>query len=330
MTSERKGITRWGVDRRAILPHPSEPISSWLNHVKRNHGGSVSERTVRAVSRFYFKLKFQFTTLFNKILVLNPIVPDSIEAALTPLIDVTNNFRWIDYGQGYKWGNGENINLTIDGIANKTINYSYIDTQFNPSLYITSPTDAGVTTYISESPGTDYDQFNGYFFGCAEAPNPVVRQAFRFQFKYSRDWMDYPNTEAGAGNHFTNTYGGVTEAYWQRGFLSFNQSGAAVGDNSYAGFEIWKASEFFPLFDDGYKPYGNGPVAPTDTLPNLNAYFLSYNNNNSYVAAGPTRSNDRYSFLAIHKALTSGEASDFYNLIFELRVNLGGGARRNF
>jgi len=306
MILETRGITRRDVDRRATFPRRPEPINRWLRCVKNNHGGHVSERTIRALTKFYKNLKN--TTILKKIFILNPLVPDSIEACLTPLIDVTGKFLWLNS----KDANGNIFtptDLTMGGLSRKSTDTPYIDTQFNPLTWIPSVNDVGATFYISERPTWEGTITTNHHFGCTEAGGA---KEFRFYFKGIEGNDSMFLTDESNGYKLSDTVYTSSEAQWQRGFISYNRASDIRAN-------IWKANEFFAVADW----ITNNNTANTAGFPDVTCYLFNTNVGNTPVIYSSYL--DRFSCVAVHTALTQGEAQTFNDLIVSLRQNIGGG-----
>lgn len=106
-----------------------------------------------------------------------------------------------------------------------------------------------------------------------------------------------------------------------------SQSGGGVASSKGAGFYSENrvdASNHFCYYAKSSTAFGVGfsrtGVTNVNTPPQVAFLFAGYNTNGAKNASG-----SRYSFFAIHDALTSAQAQTLYNAVQAMRTSFGGG-----
>lgn len=261
-------------------------VTDWANRVVINGGALPSVASQSALSVFCYAL--DSASIMSKMIALNCMAPDSLEAAITPLIVGPGLDPWTNHS--FVAGDVNTDGLT-SGIAR------YLETGVIPNPDFPSDTDLGMTIYSRQFGGnrclavmgtrgpTIYQQTSFYSTG-----DPVQLNAFGNYGQVAFNLNIYP----------VNTW------YW----ISMSRSAGPVNDlyvaNSSIGFNLaaTSAASF-------------GTRAPTFGMY-LNA------TNNGGVPADLNRTNT-YSFVAIHSALNATETQALFNATQAMRVALTGG-----
>jgi hypothetical protein len=143
-------------------PSNSEAVA-WAAKVVANGGASPSAGTVSALSTFMNTLVSK--SLRTKLFLLNIIAPDSLTAAITPVVSGNGSNPW----QNQNFLSGD---LTVNGLTGNGTTKG-LRTGLNLNLGGTSPAtnnNAGFTVYCKSIPASDNFQVGAYdgsaFFGC--------------------------------------------------------------------------------------------------------------------------------------------------------------------
>jgi len=279
--------------------HPE--VIAWKKRI-RNNSGSVSNKTLRAVDWFYRRLKS--TSFFNKILLLNCVVPDNLTAALTPLIDPTRQYRWTNNGIFPS-------SLDIDGIRNTggILGSSYIQTGFIPSNYF--PADAsngGMTFYVSNAHNPLSTATS--LFGALSSGGDKRMQAYLFG----------PGVAVATFNSVIYDDGITNSLVSDVGYYSFNRRSTSVHE-AYRGFD--NRFNWLSIPSLIHQNAGSSAVAPIYGVPEVECFFLASNLDGSkYRSLHETQA---ISFIASHFGLTFEESNTFYHLVEVFRLKIGGG-----
>lgn len=276
------------------LNAPNTVVSNWATRVVTNGGAAVSQATISAADTFYAAIS-SFASLFK---TLNIVAPDSVIAAITPLIKNNGSDPWAPNGGTGSVGVGV---VTVNGWqANGDTGSHYLDPGITPSAIASfSASNRGMTIYaftlISE--GSNVGQC-----GCTDAASR------RFQLDLNDS--SGPGSVAIMCNDFgTSQSGGGAASSKGAGFYSENRVDAS---NHFCYFA--KSSSAFAV------AFARTGVTNVNTPPQVAFLFAGYNTNGAKNA-----SQSRYSFFAIHDALTSAQAQTLYNAVQALRTALGGG-----
>lgn len=131
--------------REVPTPPPSHTpeVTDWLARVAAAGGATPSEATANALDDFIAEI----AAIQSKMINVNPIVPDNLIAAGTPLIKVYGHNTWTNMG----FVSGD---LSINGITGDTS--SYFKTGVIPSTHLGAQ-NAGITAYMYTNSSTGYD-----------------------------------------------------------------------------------------------------------------------------------------------------------------------------
>lgn len=265
-------------------------VIDWLNRINMNGIPLPSEDTIRAVCDFCTALRVD--GIMDKMLVVNPIIPDSFLAMRYPLI--------------YQVGNGNspfiNFNfvaadLNNDGLQGRGgLPATSFDTGFIPSSHWLDTPSAGITAYESEISITGFlDETD---VGCYSLL-PTQRDTFLRCY-------DNANSTDGEGWTLVTSLCTAVKAdtpslySWNRtsdvlANLYMNNNPVAIATNN---------------FDQSLA-----------SVPDKSVYFMAFNDNGiSNFSTGR-----RISFMAIHEGLTAAEVGFLYAAVYDLRAALGGG-----
>jgi hypothetical protein len=267
-------------------------VTSWLSAVAANGGAAPSASTVTALNAFVTAL--ETASIKDKMIIVNPIVPDSDIAARTPLIKGPGHALWIDSGV-----DSPTIGVNGAECAGKTCRWEVgagpQELGWNPGMQ-----DAGVIAYhYANGTGT------GYVTGCNTGGVSGKIQLYnktilnRFQAVWGNLSFGYINWLASPTSFF--------------GYVgTFNVTGAN-------GMKMYVASST-KAHTLAAQDTASGIVDNTT----IDFYALCNNDNDNVTVQQPFKGT--VSFLAYTKNLTESESSDLYDAIQALRTGLGGGA----
>jgi hypothetical protein len=276
--------------------HPH--VLFWKRKVLLN-GGTISSRTLKIVNSFYKELRT--LSFFNKIKVLNPVIPDSKWAFQIPLIDSTGLYYWTNIND-FQIENG-GFQLNINGAkSNNGSSAVALSTQFVPSNQLGDIQSFGGTIYLTETAETAGSD-------CVMGASDIFRNAsflmevnnnFYTPGTYSDVFIcyDQANLTTVASSNFT-------------GYISMNRL-------SNTSAKLFKASSTV-----NHTMYAENTNADPGSLPTnpiaifVEAYGATYIN---WMAEGK-----RISFIALHLGLTEAESAIFYRAIQKYRRRIGGG-----
>jgi hypothetical protein len=137
---------------------PFDPVVvDWARRVVTNGGDFPSKNTMLAMHDFVKGLRLD--AIHSKMLVVGCIVPDSLVAAATPLI----NSGSIGFDP---WTNNNFVSndLTVNGIKGNGVD-KYFDTGINPSVSL-NQTDVGLSLYLYDAASS------GSIIGGAQSSSP--------------------------------------------------------------------------------------------------------------------------------------------------------------
>ena len=289
-TFHRGGSRRYSLnDCASIYTHPV--VLTWSNTVIAAGGSIPSNNTLSTLSTFYNGL------VSNNLIIsgssvpyfksLNCFVPDSLTAAITPLISNYGSSSWKNY-------NLISTDLSLMGIIGNASN-KYLNTGVIPSTAMTNTGSGGLTAYCPLG-GNNNTQIQLGVWG----------SAYTDEFDLYFDFTD--------ANSYFDCYGAVggrihaSNTAWS-GFLSGNR----ISKSSIA---LYKANSLVP-----FTTVVSGTTASDQGLNTLPIYCMATDFNGTATDfIGHT-----ISFAAIHEGFTSGQCQTLFNLVQAMRKGLGGG-----
>lgn len=274
-----------------ICAHPI--VTDWLTRLANDYQPMPSTQTIQAICDFCDRLTMYGLT--DKLLVVNPVIPDSLLAMRYPLIYQTGN------------GNSPFVNanfvaadLTANGIVGNGTT-KYFNTGFNPAtqwLLDTSSAGMSVYEYSGSTQGVNSEQDIG-----------VHTDALGRYFELT-SWD--PSAI------------GVFASCWD--VASLLTTGIADTPAFYTSqrttnirFDLYQANSAIAFWNADFSLVNQAG----NTIPNGNVYFMASRDNTS--GNPDTYSTKRISFMAIHDGMTATEAEDLFWCVQFLRVDLGGG-----
>jgi hypothetical protein len=262
-------------------------VTAWTQRVVTNGGSTPSTNTQVALTTFYQSLVNN--NIFNKMIVVNPFVPDNLSASLTPLIFKSGNSLWTNTGP---FTSGD---LTVGGLKGDA-STKYLKTGIFPNNIYSSANDNGITTYVSSGSSIAENRD----VGCITISNPPI-------IEFSSDT---------GGNTLYDCYSSATGRLILTtltplgvGFYSANRT-SATSQNIYAASSVFSFTNI-----------ASGSGSPGASLPNIEMYVFGINSAGALLYP----SGKIISFVAIHNGLSSSEAQILFNAVQTLRQNLGGG-----
>lgn len=258
-------------------------VTDWANRVVANGGADPSAGTKSALSTFVTGMSSIGVLSLMKAVCC--FVPDSLIAAITPLLKAYGNDPWTN-------ANFVTGDLTVAGLRGNGSN-KYLNTGVNPSTCFSSTNSGGLTLYSTLNNSATSADFS--VFGASSS-------GFQLLTNYSgAAYFDCFNGGTGRINGTTLTNG--------LGYFSGNRTGAAAE-------AIYGASS-----GSAHHSLASGSGAPGSTFPAYSLPIFCWNNAGSIGSY----SSKQFSFAAIHEGLTITQSADFYTLIQALRTSLGGG-----
>lgn len=281
-------LCQWSEGGQGVCSHPI--VLDWLARIAADFVPRPSDDTIRHVCDFCYALDLAGIT--GKVLALNPVIPDSLQAMAYPLIyQAGNGFSpWINHGFVA-------ADLTAEGIRGDIVVGKYMDTGFIPSVSLTTDS-GGMTIYESDTqqvPG----QLDEVELGCYSDPDVsgMVLSCYDGAAFSAYCYTTVPNVVQ------VDT----------KAFYNFNRSSNVLLEGyreTSATYPPFGPSVFNSIFDQS-----------AANLPTIPVYFMALNLNNAFI----NPSDKRVSLAAITTDLTIGELADFYEAIYWLRFALGGG-----
>lgn len=272
----------------ASVPKNDPYVADWLTRVSDAGGATPSDNTIASLNSFSSTLRS--TGLDAKMKLLNPLVPDSLNAAKTPLIKVVGPNTWTNVSF-------TDANVTVNGVVGN--NSGYFQTGFIPSQAFDNLTNCGVTVYLYDTSTANH----GFTFGC-QTSGPTSAFMLYVSWWGQQTLWDNWNWNVRLASPV------VTPPYV--GYVSVNRISATSNAMFRARSDL--------LHYMAANSATSGGTYPSASYP---AYFHSAN------VAGTVgdRSTDTLSFMAVHEGLTTSESEIFYNAVQALRTALGGGYR---
>ncbi len=271
-----------------VNPH----VIAWCNRVVSNGGSNPSLNTQLALSNFIQTL--YNTNLYYKMIAVNCFVPDNLIATMTPLIRGGGYDPWINHGFIMS-------DLTIDGLAGDGSS-KYIDTGIIPgTAYNNNNFNVGLSLYVSNIPISEYKMDFGVISG-------------------SGNFSIYAANATGLGYFFC-----WNAINYGVDLLQFNYP-----SNTFAGFVCGTRqtnSSLTAYYANGTTPFGQcGIGSGTQTGININNYSIyEFNMNSNGSPTTGNFSSKRHSFSAIHYGLSQLDATNLYNAVQKMRIDIGGG-----
>jgi len=273
-----------------LCDHPI--VLDWLERLANDFQPRPSDATIQAVCDFCDALDIYGIT--DKMLVVNPIIPDSFLAMRYPLI--------------YQVGNGASpfinhnflaADLNGDGIVGEDTT-KHFDTGFIPDTqWPLDTSSAGLTCYTTDytppvGPGVRVE----VEIGCQDAASDF----------HISTWDTF--TPDFIGRCWTTTIAPGL-AMQTLAFYSLNR----ISNISLSAYQANSAIPFNTI--------GTNNALDPGPSPTISANFMAIH---EVLAPGTSsRTNKRVSFMAIHEGLTASEAEDFFWAVQFLRMDLGGG-----
>ncbi len=282
------------INRSDYHPH----VLFWKRKVIQN-GGAISSRTLKIINNLYKELKT--LSFFNKIKVLNPVIPDSKWAFQIPLIDSTGLYYWTNINDFQSESGG--FQLNINGAkSNNGVSSAALSTQFIPSDQLGDIQSFGGTIYLTETSQTAGSD-------CVMGASDLFRDA-SFLMEVNNDFYtpgtysdvficyDQDNLTTIASSNFT-------------GYISMNR----LSNTSAKLFKASSTVSHTMYAENTNSDPGSLPTNPIAIF--VEAYAATHIN---WMGEGK-----RISFIALHLGLTETESAIFYQVIQKYRRRLGGG-----
>ena len=278
---------RYVLNQYTTIPPLHPTATNWMNRVVANGGTAVSSTTANAVGAFCTGL--DTANLTTLLIAVNVIAPDSLIAALTPLI---KNY-WLD-----PWTNVSFVSADLSTSGLKGDGASkYLLTGISPLASMSSINSCGLTLYsslLSLNAGGSIDI-------CSVDNGSTDTLLTAGYDTNSNLYFDAYNQAAGR----LGPISGATTGYF---------SGNRTASNAIA---VYRASSTVP-----HTVMASGSGEPgSAVLPSTQLTIFAANSAGTITQW----SLKRLSFIAIHQGFTATQSSSFYSLIQTLRTSFGGG-----
>lgn len=277
-----------------VLTFGQKTANDWALRVVKNGGPAPSQNSINAVTTFADTLNN--AGLWSKMIHINVIAPDSINAFLTPLLVGGGNDPW----QAVCGNNNvTTLNLTVNGVKANGGNSAAENSGIIAINAFPSDTSAGITIYIASNSASEAAQDGGYIRSADNGANFAMYTNIA-NVCYFLCWD-------GATGQCSGAYPG---GFAGNGFFSGNRI-AANNSKIYVANSTTAHQQAATLATTG------------GTRQNAPAYFLD-----SFNITGPgcgTLSNKRCSFWALHLGLQQSESLTLFNAVQALRTTFGGG-----
>lgn len=276
-----------------------DPIHDYNRKVVAAGGANISTTTSNALRTFYGGLNTD--GILYLMSVVNPVVPDNLTAARTPVIWQSGSEIWTNF-------NFAASNLTVAGLQGITADSKYLGTGIVPSTANRiSTTSAGMTGVITDSPGTGTQvilagnpstaNVGCHFLTTVSGNDNVLFRMWRF---------DLVNT------NFLSSAQPSPGDTWT-GYISGNRINAS-------NIALYVASTILP---HAALTNGNNQAQTGTAAANTVAMLAWANNNNGTPASFGAH---RMSFVAFHGGLTEAQSANLYSRIHTFRTAVGGGS----
>jgi hypothetical protein len=263
--------------------------TAWAAQVVTNGGAAPSGGSVSALSDFCDAL--DAASLTSKMVAVNCFAPDSLTAALTPVI---HNFGYV------LWDNASNAfgpaDITVNGLqADGAVHSKHLLTGIIPSACVTDSS-ASIIHYCTEAGSTISARM-----GAADA-NGALRFA----------WYN----AAGLGDYFccldsADQFGTGNTAGYFLGYICGSKTTSSIRN-------IYKANSTTP-----HSSAGSNNAADAKTPPAIELYCFVSNENGTFSSANCYPGT--LSFVAVATGLSAADSLALYNAVQAMRVALGGG-----
>jgi hypothetical protein len=285
--------------RQSLGGGTGEPVHNWAARIANLNGSTISSTTSNAVRDFVAGL---YTDgLAYKMVAVNPIAPDNLTAAATPIIWQGGYNTWSNVNYAAS-------NLNVNGLAG-TGETKYLDTRVNIAGLNTTGmrgflnTSAGASVLVSQINTFSNSHIWGVlgtaassFFGIVPCDPSTNYSAFVFKY-------DNPGTDSVVAR------GPVTN------FTTF-ATASRTAANALALYFVTNGVHHLAVAGTGNQ------TGSTATMTNmvLGGYWSE-----SVPAVGAGFSPYRASFAAVHAGLTQTQASNLWTRVNAMRTAMGGG-----
>jgi len=276
------------------LTFGQQTANDWARRVVVNGGPAPSQNSINAVTVFADTLNN--AGLWSKMIHINVIAPDSINAFLTPLLVGGGNDPYPGVCGN---NNATTLGLTINGVKANGGNSAAENTGIVAINVFASDTSAGITIYVSQNSLSEAAQDAGYIRSSDNGANFAMYTNIA-NVCYFLCWD-------GANGQCASPYPG---GFTGNGYFSGNRTAANVS-KVYCANSITAHQQIGSIATMG------------GTRQNAPAYAFD-----AYNITGPgcgTLGNKRYSFLAFHQGLQQSESLTLFNAVQALRTAFGGG-----
>lgn len=276
-----------------------DPVHNYNTKIVAAGGANISTTTSNALRTLYGG--FNTDGLLELLSVVNPVVPDNLTAARTPVIWQSGSEVWTNF-------NFAASNLTVSGLQGITADSKYLGTGIVPSTANRiSATSGGMTGVITDSPGTGTQVIMAgnpstanvgcHFLTTVSGNDNVLFRMWRF---------DLVNT------NFLSSAQPSPGDTWT-GYISGNRINAS-------NIALYVASTILP---HAALTNGNNQAQTGTAAANTVAMLAWANNNNGTPASFGAH---RMSFVAFHGGLTEAQSANLYSRIHTFRTAVGGGS----
>ena len=263
--------------------------SDWARRVISNGGAAVAMQTLAAVSDFCREVDAQ--GLVGLMRVVNVVAPDSLTAALTPLVQGTGLSPWTNY-------NFVSGDLSVHGLLGNATN-KQVNTGWVPRTSGWTNTNGGVTIYAATT----------------SAGNECDTGATSVGGTWSTDEIYCSTNNSGStlSDLFNNAtgYGRIVVAGAGTGYHSFNRVSSTT-------YRIFRAHSGLAHGQIGLSTGSMVANPPNLALSAWGGWYQS-------VGAINYPTGKRLSFVAFHDGLTIGQSAAFYAAVQKMRTAMGGG-----
>lgn len=267
-------------------------VDAWVARVIANGGAPPTAETREALCTFCHGLDTDLLT--DKMIAVNPFVPDNIIAARTPLITPVGINLWDD-NPASKFTDGPGGDLTVAGLKGNGVN-KWLNTHINPTVVVPGDRDWGATLY-----NTFADNSNTKDMGAVDNGG-FVNNDFQFLFSFGgQAYLDCWDGNADRTNGLNNAF---------TGFITGNRTAINL-------VEIYRANTAAP----NLALVASNNAAMVSTRPNSEIYVFAI----QLLGAAAGWCSRRFSFAAIHNGLVKADAQNLFNRVQQLRIDLGGG-----
>jgi hypothetical protein len=274
-------LCQWSEGGTSICSHPI--VVDWLARIAADFVPRPSDDTIRAVCDFCLSLDIAGIT--DKVLALNPVIPDSILSMPYPLIYTVGNGHSPWRNQGFIAGD-----LTADGIQGDGT--SWMDTGFNPSASVLATDDGGMSVYES---------------GAQVGGNP--------------DEVELGTYDSGTATAMVMSCWNAaasTCSMWNTGYNHIQADTPSFYNANRTANNLVEGWRYPPLHSLGSSVVDQSLVS----LPDHPVFFMCLNNDG---IGEDNFSTKNVSFAAITTKLTAQEIADLYEAVYWMRFAFGGG-----